>query len=159
MAGHRRGGKDRSSAKNQIANTPSASARGDSKGHNGTSARPGSIATQSKPLKRKGTAQSVHIAATVHSPEQKLQDPFQRLSSVEVGLIIGFLPVESTHTLRLVSKLWKASSEYHNATLAIRRHFPSSALAKENYETREEANLQFRRLCEKCIYLKLLIIN
>ncbi|MCJ1368321.1 hypothetical protein MMC16_007463 [Acarospora aff. strigata] len=75
-----------------------------------------------------------------------VQDPFHRLSTHEVALIFDFLPVEATHTARLVSKLWKASSEFHNTSRAIRRHFPESRSASATYDTWDEANVQFRRL-------------
>ncbi|KAI9879833.1 MAG: hypothetical protein M1830_006856 [Pleopsidium flavum] len=87
------------------------------------------------------------MAQPVLTPaENDLRDPFHCLSSYEVGVIIAFLPPKATHTLRLVSKFWKASSEFHNAGHAIRTHFPNAALASKTYETPEEANLHFRRL-------------
>lgn len=92
------------------------------------------------------------VSAAVIPAENNLRDPFQYQSSYEVGVIIAFLPARSTHALRLVSKLWKASSEFHNAGLAIRTHFPNAAAASKTYETREEANLQFRRLCTIIIF-------
>lgn len=152
MASSRRGGKTHSPPKTNEAKTP-VPACGDSKTGKGANARPSGLATQSKTVKRQKPEQAAPPSATVGSLNQKPRDPFQCLSGVEVGLIIDFLPVESTHALRLVSRLWKADSEHHNAALAIRRHFPNSALAKKTYATRAEANLQFRRLCEMVMTL------
>jgi hypothetical protein len=159
MADSRRGGKTHSPAKSNEANTPVPACE-NTKTYNGGNARPDGLAMQSQTVKRQKTRQAAPSSAIVASLNQKPQDPFQFLSSVgvEVGLIIEFLPVESTHTLRLVSKLWKASSQHHNAALAIRRHFPNSALAKKTYATRAEANLQFRRLCEMVMTLTVMKI-
>lgn len=73
------------------------------------------------------------------------RDPFHTLSDDEVHLIIALLPAGDTETLRRVSKLWKASSEYHCGKAALVRHFPWAAEKANRCETREAANLQFRR--------------
>ena len=77
--------------------------------------------------------------------KQNLRDPFHTLSDDEVSLIIALLPVRDTETLRRVSKLWKASSEYHCGKSALLKHFPWAIAKAEKCETREAANLQFRR--------------
>ena len=151
MAGCKKRGTNSSPRKHNKGDTPSSPARENSKDRKGANARPDGTATQNERLKRKRSTSAGPTSANVDLPEGQPQDPFRHLSSVEVGLVIEFLPVESTHTLRLVSKLWKACSEYHNGALAIRRHFPHSTFAKRTYETRDEANLQFRRLCEHLI--------
>lgn len=74
------------------------------------------------------------------------RDPFECLDGDLVRMVIDLLPVETSHTLRLVSRWWKACSEYHNGSFAIKRHFPFAAAATTDFETREEANLAFRRL-------------
>lgn len=76
-----------------------------------------------------------------------LQDPFYTLNDDEVHLIIALLPARDTETLRRVSKLWKASSEYHCGKAALMRYFPWAAEKANRCETREAANLQFKRCC------------
>lgn len=143
--------------KSYEAHTPSTSGREHNKDQKAAEVRLDDRIMRSSCLERKRTGQAESTSSTVDVVEQNPQDPFQRLSSVEVGLVVAFLPVESSHTLRLVSRLWKACSEYHNGVLAIRRHFPHSTLAEKTYETREQANLQFRRLCKDLETLKLLM--
>ena len=77
--------------------------------------------------------------------EHNPRDPFHTLGDDEVSLIIALLPARDTETLRRVSKLWKRSSEYHCANAALLKHFPWAIAKADSYETREEANLQFRR--------------
>ena len=79
------------------------------------------------------------------------RDPFHMFSDDEVHLIIALLPARDTETLRRVSKLWKASSEYHCGKSALVRHFPWAAAKAARFETREAANLQFRR-CRRYKY-------
>ena len=78
---------------------------------------------------------------------ENLRDPFHTLGDDEVHLIITLLPARDTETLRRVSKLWKASSEYHCGKSALVRRFPWAAAKANRCETREAANLQFRRCC------------
>ena len=79
--------------------------------------------------------------------KRNLRDPFHTLGDDEVHLIIALLPEGDTETLRRVSKLWKASSEYHCGKGALMRHFPWATAKANRCETREAANLQFRRCC------------
>lgn len=77
-----------------------------------------------------------------------LRDPLHTLHDDVVHLVIALLPRRDTETLRRVSKLWKASSEYHCGKSALVRHFPWAAAKADGCETREAANLQFRRCCQ-----------
>ena len=143
----------RSPTEDDKADTPSVHIRGLSDDHNGPTASQVSqgIAIRRRSSKWKTTTLTGLMPAVSDSQEESPRDPFRRLTSLEVGLIVDFLPAEVTQTLRSVSKLWKASSEYHSGLLAIRKHFPRSASATKTFQTREEANLEFRRLCENPI--------
>ena len=74
------------------------------------------------------------------------KDPFEWLGDDEVAIIMSWLPAATTEILRRVSKLWKATSEYHNGNEALRRYY--SHIEKgtsRRYASRQEANLGFRR--------------
>ena len=95
-------------------------------------------------LKRK--APSTRPMSTVERPANlNSKDPFEYLGDDEVELIISFLSASQTETLRRVSKLWKASSEFHNSGAALQRHFGHVGEKADSYPTRESANLTFRR--------------
>ena len=67
----------------------------------------------------------VHKRRAVPRPKKKnLRDPFHILNDDDVYLIMTHLPARDTETLRRVSKLWKASSEFHCGKSALREHFP-----------------------------------
>lgn len=83
----------------------------------------------------------------VRRPKNKnAKDPFDYLIDDVVGIIVSLLPVQATETLRRVSKLWKATSEYHNDTRAIRRHFGHLGEGSKSFDNKEAANVHFRRL-------------
>ena len=91
--------------------------------------------------------------SAVQRPRNKnAKDPFDCLNDDVVGIIISLLPVQATETLRRVSKLWKATSEYHNDTQAIRRHFSHIGEGLKSFASREEVNLHFRRLRMYCFH-------
>ena len=75
------------------------------------------------------------------------RDPFHTLNDDGVNMIIALLPARDTEILRRVSKLWKASSEYHCGKSALLRFFPWAAAKANKCETEETANLLFRRCC------------
>lgn len=106
----------------------------------------------SHPLRRKqkhGEPNSKRSA--VRRPKNKnAKDPFDCLVDDVVGIIVSLLPVQATETLRRVSRLWKATSEYHNDIRAIRRHFNYLGEGLKSFDSKEEANLHFRRLREYC---------
>ena len=77
-----------------------------------------------------------------------LQDPFHILGDLEVRQIIDLLEVRETETLRRVSRLWKASAEYHCERGRLLQHFPWMASKIFQSTTREELNLLFRRCCK-----------
>lgn len=79
------------------------------------------------------------------SAKKHLRDPFHVLNDDEVRLIITLLPARDTETLRRVSKLWKASSEFHCGKSALLEYFPWAASKVNKFISWEEANLQFRR--------------
>ncbi|MCJ1402895.1 hypothetical protein MMC11_006116 [Xylographa trunciseda] len=80
----------------------------------------------------------------------RIMDPFKYLGDDEIKLIIIFLPARDTETLRRVSKLWKACSEFHNGGEALVRHFGHVGVTPRTFDTPEEANLAFRRrLCHQ----------
>ena len=79
------------------------------------------------------------------SAEKNKRDPFHMLNDDEVHQIIALLPARETETLRRVSKLWKASSEYHCGKHSLLKHFPRAVSKADKSISREEANLQFRR--------------
>ena len=88
----------------------------------------------------------------VRRPKNKnAKDPFEYLADDVVGIIVSFLPVQVTEVLRRVSKFWKATSEYHNDSRAIRRHFGYLGEGSKSFDSREEANLHFRRLRACCL--------
>lgn len=78
-----------------------------------------------------------------------LQDPFHVLGDHEVREIITHLGARDTETLRRVSRLWKASAEYHCERSLLLQHFPWMAIKISQRTTKEEVNLLFRRCC-KC---------
>ena len=97
---------------------------------------------------RERTAQGKVVRVTgKFSPS--LQDPFHVLGDHEVQEIITHLDVRDTETLRRVSRLWKASAEYHCERSILLQHFPWMAIKISQSTTREELNLLFRRCC-KC---------
>ena len=97
---------------------------------------------------RKVTPNRKEIAKRVpRIPEKSRRDPFHVLNDDEIYQIIGRLPIRETETLRRVSRLWKATSEYHCGNHALLKHFPWAASRGEESMSREEANLQFRRHC------------
>ena len=99
-------------------------------------------------LKRK--APSTRPKSTVERPANlNSKDPFEYLGDDEVESIISLLPASDTETLRRVSRLWKASSEFHNSGAALRRHFGHFGEKADCYPTRESANLAFRRRRKK----------
>ena len=77
--------------------------------------------------------------------DQNSKDPFDYLGDDEVGIIISFLSAFEMEKLRRVSKLWKASSEFHNAGEALQRHFGHIGERAADYPTTEAASLAFRR--------------
>ena len=83
--------------------------------------------------------------AATRSKLQSLRDPFHVLGDHEVELIISHLDAKDTETLRRVSTLWKASSEYHCGRNILLQHFPEMESKARNCESREEMNLLFRR--------------
>lgn len=89
------------------------------------------------------------------SAENNRRDPFYVLND-EVRLIISLLPARDTETLRRVSKLWKASSEFHCGKSALLKHFPWAASKVDEFGSREEANLLFRRYCRLFPFMYLL---
>ena len=80
--------------------------------------------------------------------QPSLQDPFHVLGDHEVRHIINLLEARDTETLRRVSRLWKASAEYHCERSLLLQHFPWMAPKISQSTTREELNLLFRRCCE-----------
>ena len=84
------------------------------------------------------------------------KDPFHVLGDHEVRDIISYLEARDTETLRRVSTLWKASSEYHCERSVLLQHFPWMATEISESTTREEMNLLFRRCCkhQTCIQRK-----
>ena len=94
----------------------------------------------------KSKTSSTRPKSTVERPANlNSKDPFEYLGDDEVGSIISFLPASDTETLRRVSKLWKASSEFHSSGAALQRHFGHLGEKADSYPTRESANLAFRR--------------
>lgn len=83
--------------------------------------------------------------AATRSEPQSLRDPFHVLGDHEVELIISHLDAKDTETLRRVSTLWRASSEYHCGRNMLLQHFPGMESKALNCQTREEMNLLFRR--------------
>ena len=83
----------------------------------------------------------------MRSKKKNRRDPFHVLNDDDVSLIIGYLQAADTETLRRVSKLWKASSEYHCGRILLLHHFPWAAATALQCGSREESNLQFRRYC------------
>ena len=78
------------------------------------------------------------------------QDPFDLFDAGIVRMIIAELDAPDTETLRRVSKLWKASSEFHCGRTMLRQHFPEAAanLSEDEPGSCEEENLRFRRYCK-----------
>ena len=80
--------------------------------------------------------------------EPSLQDPFYVLGDHEVRKIITLLEARDTEILRRVSRLWKASAEYHCAKSLLLQNFPWMATKLSQSATRDEWNLLFRRCCK-----------
>ena len=70
-----------------------------------------------------------------------LRDPFHVFNDGEVHVIIALLPARDTETPRLVSKLWKANSEYHCGKSALVRHFSWAAAKADRCKTSEAVYL------------------
>ncbi len=84
--------------------------------------------------------------ATRYKIRTRKDDPFRVLPDNVVGLIVQELPAVDTETIRRVSKTWKATSEFFNANLALRTHFPMATT--KMLVAPNEPNLEFRRLCK-----------
>lgn len=84
--------------------------------------------------------------ATRYKIRTRKDDPFRVLPDNVVGLIVQELPAVDTETIRRVSKTWKATSEFFNANLALRTHFPMATTKR--LVAPNEPNLEFRRLCK-----------
>lgn len=80
-------------------------------------------------------------------------DPFDVFDADIVRIIITELDATDTETLRRVSKLWKAISEFYCGRTFLRQHFPEAAgsLSENVIGSVEEENLRFRRHC-KCLF-------
>lgn len=87
-------------------------------------------------------------------PSVGRHDPFQRLNDDVIFTVVSMLRPVDTETLRRVSKLWKATSEFHCGQKLLHQHLPATILSTHNVCTREEANLQYRR-ARKCECLEL----
>ena len=70
---------------------------------------------------------------TIHFHEEDLPD----------GVLVPGAVAVDTETIRRVSKAWKAFSEFFNANLALKTHFPMATT-----KSLVAPNLQFRRLCK-----------
>lgn len=79
-------------------------------------------------------------------------DPLNVFDADIVRIIITKLDAADTETLRRVSKLWKAISEFYCGRTFLRQHFPEAAasLGENEIWSVEEENLRFRRHC-KCL--------
>ncbi len=84
---------------------------------------------------------------------QYQQNPFLRFPPEIISSVIAHLPKETTETLRRVSKCWKILTEYHCTGCAIKQHFPGTEAAQRTFESVEEANLTYRRLCKTEVLL------
>ena len=111
----------------------------------------GALEAPSQPTRyglRERTAQG-KLVRVIQRLLPSLQDPFYVLGDHEVRAIITHLEARDTETLRRVSRLWKASAEYHCERGLLLQHFPWMATKISQSTTRGELNLLFRRCC-KC---------
>lgn len=73
-------------------------------------------------------------------------DPFAVLSDLEITLVLSFLSVEETISIRRVSTLWKVTVDFRLSKAAIGRHFRGATEANAAYSNWEEEALAFRKL-------------
>lgn len=72
-------------------------------------------------------------------------DPFKRLGDNETYIIISYLSAKDTETLRRVSKLWKATSEYHCSMSIMKQMLPWAPSQESAELSRRDVNLWYRR--------------
>ena len=82
--------------------------------------------------------------------EDVKKDPMKVLNADVIALIFSALAPADTESMRRVSRIWKAVSEYHCVAGLLREHFPSAHSIPDNNLSGEDANMAYRRR-GKCI--------
>ena len=72
-------------------------------------------------------------------------DPFKYLGDDEIYIIISNLSARDTETLRRVSQLWKATSEYHCSQSILTQKLPWASTQNLMELSKNETNLHYRR--------------
>ena len=72
-------------------------------------------------------------------------DPFKYLGDDEIYIIISNLSAKDTETLRRVSQLWKATSEYHCSQSILTLKLPWASTQSLVELSKSDTNLRYRR--------------